>query len=432
MALERREQRVRGVEALHPHLAAFAVGGVAPGPAAGLHQQGEQALGRAEVAGEQGAVRVHRRHQGDVAEVVALGDHLGAYQHVHLAGMHLGQLGFQRALEAGAVGVDAHHLHGPAVGPPGAGQQLGQMLLQPLGAAPDGLDVHIAAGGAGAGHGLGEAAVVAAQAAVHLVEHAKGAAMRAFALPVAVAAAQHRGVAAAVQQHHALFATRHPLLDGGQQRRRENGAARLLVHVHPAHPGQAAGADAAGHLQAHVAAALLGGAAVVPALQGWGGGAQQHLGLLLPAPEDGQVAGGVAGALLLLVAGVVLFVHHHQPQARQRGEHRHAGAQHDTRRALVGGQPAAQALGRRHAAVHGHHGSRPVQRREAGVETGLQLGRQVDLGHHHQHLCIGVAFQQALGALQVDLGFAAAGGAEQQEGAVPGFDLRQHLLLLGA
>ena len=80
---------------------------VAPGAAGGLHQQREQPLGRAEVAGEQRAVGVDRGHQRDAPEVVALGHHLRADQHVDLAGVHGAELRFERALEARAVGVDA-------------------------------------------------------------------------------------------------------------------------------------------------------------------------------------------------------------------------------------------------------------------------------------------------------------------------------------
>jgi hypothetical protein len=121
----------------------------------------------------------------------------------------------------------------------------------------------------------------------------------------------------------------------------------------------------------------------------------------------------VAGAVLAFVAGVVLFVHHDQLQAGHRCEHRHARAQHDARAALVRSQPAVQALHGRHAAVHGHHGLRAIQGRKALYKACLQLRREVDLGHHHQHLGLRCAGQHAGGALQIDLGFAAAGGTEK-------------------
>ena len=146
-----------------------------------------------------------------------------------------------------------------------------QMLFELLGAAPQRRDVGIAAGRTGARHPVGGAAVVAAQGAVTLVEDAEGAAVAAFAFPAAVGAVQHRRVAAAVEQQHALLALGHARLDGLHQRGRQHRAARLVVHVHAAHHRQGRGADAPGHVQAQVAAAgvaiCIGRPAVVPALQ---------------------------------------------------------------------------------------------------------------------------------------------------------------------
>ena len=99
------------------------------------------------------------------------------------------------------------------------GLVFGQLFFEPLGAAADRRDVEVAAFGAGARHALGEAAVVAAQAAVELVEDAPGAAVRAAALPTAVAAVQHRRVAAAVQEDEALLAGVDALLQRREQRR---------------------------------------------------------------------------------------------------------------------------------------------------------------------------------------------------------------------
>ena len=85
---------------------------------------------------------------------------------------------------------------------------------------------------------------------------------------------------------------------------------------------------------------------------------------------------------------------------------------------LLRAQPAFEALGGRHAAVHGHH--------RFGAKTGLypflQLGREVDLGHHHQRLRLRLPLQQGLHAAQIDLGLAAARGAKQQKR--PGLSLK--------
>jgi hypothetical protein len=128
-------------------------------------------------------------NQRDAPEVVPLGDHLGADQHVDVPGMHRAELRFQRPLQARRIGIDARDARRRTVR---GAQQVGQLLLEALGATPDRRDIEVAAVGAGARHPLGVAAVVAAQRTVQLVKHAPGAAMRAPALPTALAAMQHR------------------------------------------------------------------------------------------------------------------------------------------------------------------------------------------------------------------------------------------------
>ena len=168
----------------------------------------------------------------------------------------------------------------------------------------------------------------------------------------------------------------------------------------------------------------------MPAFQRRRGRAQDDLGPAQLAAVQGQVARRIAGAFLLLVAGVVLLVDHDQCQPRQRGQHRHPRAQHDARAPAVRGQPGAQALGGRQAAVQRHHRRITQTRPKAGGKTRQQLWRQVDLGHQHQHLRIGARGQGAGGGAHVDLGLAAAGGAEQQEGAGLLVNLRQSARLV--
>src|SRR5438105_4600566 len=116
--------------------------------------------------------------------------------------MHSSELRFERAFRARGVGIDARDARWCAIA---AAQRLGQLLLQPLGAAADRRDVEVAALRACARHTLGEAAVVTAQRAIELVEHAPRAAVRATALPAAIAAMQHRRIAAAVEEDEALL-----------------------------------------------------------------------------------------------------------------------------------------------------------------------------------------------------------------------------------
>jgi hypothetical protein len=86
----------------------------------------------------------------------------------------------------------------------------------------------------------------------------------------------------------------------------------------------------------------------------------------------------------------VLLIDHDELEPRQAGKHRHARAQHDARAAAVRGQPAFEALRVGHAAVQRHHGARAKARRKAADKALFQLGREVDLGHHHQRLGGGV------------------------------------------
>jgi hypothetical protein len=128
-------------------------------------------------------------------------------------------------LSARAVGVDA--------GDPRLGKQRRELLLEPFGAAADRRDVGVAAIGAGARHRRGQAAVMAAQRPVLLVEDAPRAAMRAAAQPAAFAALQHRRIAAPVEEDEALLAARHALVqcrdDLRRERRRRVSARRPTV-----------------------------------------------------------------------------------------------------------------------------------------------------------------------------------------------------------
>ena len=144
-----------------------------------------------------------------------------------------------------------------------------------------------------------------------------------------------------------------------------------------------------------------------------------------PGAVHRQVARRVARAFLLLVARVVFLIDHQQAQIRHRREHRHARSQHQPRLARMRGQPALEPLRGRESAVH-RHDALPAQMGKARFKPGLQLRREVDLGHHHQHLRLGVLRQDFGGGAQVHLGLAAAGGAKQQRGPLffAGFSIK--------
>jgi hypothetical protein len=114
---------------------------VAAGPARHLHQLGEQALAGAVILREQRGVRVQDADQGQLLEVVALGDHLGADQDVDLAAVHGVEGRLRAALQARGIGVDAQDAR--------LREHRLQAFLDALGAASERLQVDVAAGRAG-------------------------------------------------------------------------------------------------------------------------------------------------------------------------------------------------------------------------------------------------------------------------------------------
>ena len=179
---------------------------VTPSAASGLHQQTKEPLRCAKVARKKRAIGVDGSHQGDAPEVMPFGNHLRSHQNIDITGMYRGKLGLQAAFEARGVGINPRHPHRLAfrplralgAGAANVGKQRGQVFFYLFGALADRRNIKVAARRAGSGHAFGETAVVAAQAAVNFVKHAKRAAVGALTFPAAVSAMQNRGVASAV------------------------------------------------------------------------------------------------------------------------------------------------------------------------------------------------------------------------------------------
>ena len=121
------------------------------------------------------------------------------------------------------------------------------------------------------------------------------------------------------------------------------------------------------------------------------------------ARASGHVAGVVPRGALLLERRFVLLVQHDQPQIRRRGEDGAAGADDDRHRPLGDPLPMPMPLGVAQMAVqHGHRAeplAKPLDR----------LRRQADFRHQHDRLP--PEMDHLLNRLDVDLGFAAAGDA---------------------
>ncbi len=248
------------------------------------------------------------------------------------------------------------------------------------------------------------AAVVAAQLVLAAVPGHQAVAARAFVLPAAVAAQNHRREAAPVEEHQGLLAASQGVGDrlqgGGQQRPVRGGVAGVQQFN-----GRRAGA--AGPLaQAQPVVAAIAGQ--LQGLQGRGGAAVHHRHAQLLGAPTGQVAGVIAEAVLLLQGGVMGFIDDDQAGPCQGREHRRAGADQDARVAFPGGHPGVQALAVGEAGVQYRH-----RHREALAEAAQGLRREADFRHQHQYLLAGG--QHRRHGLQVDLGLAAAGDAVEQK-----------------
>ena len=143
-----------------------------------------------------------------------LGQHLRAHQHIHVTAVRMRQLLRQATRLPGSVGIHAQHAQRRAVRAQRSVQLLLQGFFQLFGAQPQCAHVLIAACGASARHRHGVAAMVTTQGTVDFVIHAKRAAMRALAFPVAIRTMQHGGITPTVKQQQALLATRRALLHG--------------------------------------------------------------------------------------------------------------------------------------------------------------------------------------------------------------------------
>ena len=238
------------------------------------------------------------------------------------------------------------------------------------------------------------------------MQHPIRRAVLAAAEPAAGFAAEHRRVAAPVEEHEGLLGAREHALDRGHALGREAVRERLATRVDDAEPGHPALAGAFGKAQQAVAAAARG----QPGFQRRRGRAEHHRHAALRGERDREIAGAVTHALLLLVRGVVLLVDHDGSQPRHRREHRQPRAHHHARAPLGSGEPVRRALAVGQVAVH-------ERDRLAGQPPGHlrhQLRRECDLRHQQQDLRVRAGPEHVREPAQVDLGLAAPRHAVQQ------------------
>ena len=191
----------------------------APGAPAHLMEQLIGALGRAHVAARQPQVGIHHAYQRKLWEVMPLGHHLRADQHVDLAGHD----GVHEVLDLARA---AHRIAGEHR-PAGAGEGTIHLLGQPLDAGPAGREaVFGVAGGTSLGQRPPVVAMMAVEGAGEAMFHQPSAAVRAVEAVPAGAAEGQRRIAAAVEEEQRLLARLQRFGECRPQCRREPGAAR--------------------------------------------------------------------------------------------------------------------------------------------------------------------------------------------------------------
>ncbi len=235
--------RVVGMQGLHQHLAR--VGG-ATGAARHLFQQLGAVLQRPEVAGIEASVGIDHHHQGDVWQMVALGQHLGPNQQAGLAAAHLGQHLLEGVAAPSAVTVDAVHRH--------LGKQRRQGLLNALGAAAQGAQVDASAVGAGVGEGTAPVAVVAGQQRRLPVQGHARIAVVALGHPAAGMAGQGGGEAAPVDEDQHLVAGGQGLAHRLDHRRDQAALATPAAQVDEFEAGRGMATRPAGQAQVSIVA----------------------------------------------------------------------------------------------------------------------------------------------------------------------------------
>ena len=183
--------------------------GSPPCPAGGLREELEAAFGGAEIGHGEADVGVDDSDEGDVGDVVAFGDHLGAGENVEFTGAH----GVEEALIVAAAG------DGVAVHAADAGLRKGvvEFVFEAFRACAEEVEMFAGAVGAGFGDALGVAAIVAEEAFIAAMPGEGDGAVGAEDGLAAGAAVDKTGEAAAVHENHGLFACGEAFAEGFEE-----------------------------------------------------------------------------------------------------------------------------------------------------------------------------------------------------------------------
>ena len=245
------------------------------GAASDLGEELEGALTGAEVGNVEGEVGVEDAGEGDVGEIEAFGDHLGAEEDVDLAGFEGAECFADGTFLSGGVGVES--------GEAGFGEDLSEDLFDFLGAVTLEVDALFVALRAAAGDDGLVAAEVADESFFGAVVGEGEGAVLTFADVSAVGALEGTGEAAAVEEEDDLLAILDAGFDAVAEFVGEDGELGLLLLRFKAHVDDAEG------------------------LEGGGGGAEDDGAAFDGGADHGEVAAVVAGWVFLFV-GVLVFL----------------------------------------------------------------------------------------------------------------------------
>ena len=344
-------------------------------------------------------IRIHHHHRGQMREVVALGNHLRTYQHIHLPRQHLVHQHSQLTRCRQSIAVRHRH--------PRLGHRRLHLLHHPAGAGTIGLQISATTLRAGIRVNLLIPTVVALQPPP--MHHQRGIAARAVQPVATVTTHQQRRIAAPIQKHQRLLTPRQRGLQHRQHRWRQKRATGQFVRtqIHQLNLGQLP-PHAGGQRQPIIFTLPR----VLPAFQAGRSTGQQHRAVHVLGQGHRRIPSVVNKPLLLLIARVVLLIHHHQPQVLPGQKQRTARPHHHS--CLPSGHrpPRARALHRRQATV-------PHQRCLAKMlgKPGNPLRRQGNFRHQHKRL--GPTRQQPINGGKIHLRLATARHPIQQKHPEP-------------
>ena len=215
------QQRVIGMMGLQDHRTrAFGT----PGATRDLHDQLAEPLTGAEIDAVQPLIDSSDNDQGQVWQIMALGQHLCADEDARPGTIESLKDRIAAGPAARAVAIDAQHRH--------LRKMLLEDFLETFGALTLGCQCGTRALGAGRRHARHSGTMMAAQAGCITMQGQRPIATRALRAPAAGMTEQHRRIAATIAEHQHLFATTDTGLDGIQGRDRQTLIESLATQIH--------------------------------------------------------------------------------------------------------------------------------------------------------------------------------------------------------